>query len=744
MKEITKETALNLIAIFLIGCISFPSFGFQNSKTGAVYENADESGLNSKENLDAKINQQKKKEIPNTAKNFEDKSKQPQTLEQALTGRIVKAEDTLTKISTGWLYCAGGFPKVTGDLKVVYETLSAGRGFGHLVMILFYVIFVYGAGFGVEYAVRKVTAPIRLKLETRSTDNLFKSIINNLLLLLLGIAYFGVFLYFLIYFIPLSFPEESHQRMLAAGYLIPITQARIAILFFQFLFSPYSKASRFTPLSDYAAKQLYTWLSLVVIVSPVFARTILHLYQLGISHQVHTFLLGLEVWIPASMLWYLIIHNKRPMAEYIRTNSTHFEKGGFNYWFAKKWHILASLYILLMVALRQINLFLGKEQIWTVVYSLISLPTVIFLDQISWSALKAALAQKQENDEDSATRSNESIHQVHNVLRFLLAAGFFFWLLKMWGMEIGLFKVFIRAVAVTFIAVLISYFLWEYIKRVIDSRLKEESMQDDEEIEEMGKGGSRTVTLLALLRKFIFITIAAITILAVLSSLGVDIGPLLAGAGILGLAIGFGAQTLVRDMLSGLFFLLDDAFRIGDYVESGSYSGSVEHISLRSMRIRGARGMIYTVPYGSLGAITNFSRDWTVVKFDIRVPYDTDIDNVRKVVKKIYKKIATDEELGPKLIDKIKLQGVKEIDDSAIVLRIKYKTRPGDQFAIKRKLYKDIQIAFAEKGIEFAPRKVIVQIPETLADSKGELTSEQKIKHIGAAAAETVLESPKQ
>ena len=90
-----------------------------------------------------------------------------------------------------------------------------------------------------------------------------------------------------------------------------------------------------------------------------------------------------------------------------------------------------------------------------------------------------------------------------------------------------------------------------------------------------------------------------------------------------------------------------------------------------------------------------------------------------------------------------KLQGVKEIDDSAIVLRIKYKTRPGDQFAIKRKLYKDIQIAFAENGIEFAPRKVIVQIPETPAESKGELTSEQKMKHIGTAAAETVLESSK-
>src|SRR5690606_36442318 len=147
-------------------------------------------------------------------------------------------------------------------------------------------------------------------------------------------------------------------------------------------------------------------------------------------------------------------------------------------------------------------------------------------------------------------------------------------------------------------------------------------------LEEMDEGGgagrSRKATLLVLLRKFLMAVLVIMGTLMALSALGIDIAPLIAGAGVIGLAIGFGAQTLVKDILSGIFFLIDDAFRVGDYVETGSAKGTVERISLRSMRPRHPRGMIYTVPFGGLKILQNFSRDYIITKLDFRIRYDAD------------------------------------------------------------------------------------------------------------------------
>ena len=116
------------------------------------------------------------------------------------------------------------------------------------------------------------------------------------------------------------------------------------------------------------------------------------------------------------------------------------------------------------------------------------------------------------------------------------------------------------------------------------------------------------------------------------------------------MAIGFGSQTLVKDIVSGIFYLMDDAFRVGEWIESGSYNGVVESFSLRSIRLRHHRGAVFTVPFGSLGAIRNGSRDWTVDKFRIRVPFKTDINKVGKIAKDIGKQLLEDPELGPHII----------------------------------------------------------------------------------------------
>jgi moderate conductance mechanosensitive channel len=177
---------------------------------------------------------------------------------------------------------------------------------------------------------------------------------------------------------------------------------------------------------------------------------------------------------------------------------------------------------------------------------------------------------------------------------------------------------------------------------------------------------------------------------------------LIAGAGVVGLAIGFGAQTLVKDVISGMFFLLDDAFRVGEYIESGSIRGTVEAFSLRSMKLRHHRGALHTIPFGSLDKITNYSRDWVIDKMTINVTYDTDLDKAKKIIKQIGKELQADPEFAPHILETLKMQGVEQFGDFAIQIRLKMMTKPGEQFVIRRRAYAMIKKAFKANGIEFA------------------------------------------
>lgn len=222
-------------------------------------------------------------------------------------------------------------------------------------------------------------------------------------------------------------------------------------------------------------------------------------------------------------------------------------------------------------------------------------------------------------------------------------------------------------------------------------------------------GTTRLRTLLPLLRKFVFITLLAVVIMTALSSLGVNVGPLVAGAGMVGIAIGFGAQALVRDIVSGMFFLLDDAFRMGEYVEVGGAKGVVEKMSIRSLQLRHHNGPVHTIPFGEIKQLTNYSREYVIMKFELRLPFETDIDKVRKIIKKIGKDMVQDPELAPLMLGPLKSQGVMHIDDSALVIRCKFTAIPGQQFLVRRQAFTRIQKAFEENDIHFAPRRVIVE-----------------------------------
>ena len=187
-----------------------------------------------------------------------------------------------------------------------------------------------------------------------------------------------------------------------------------------------------------------------------------------------------------------------------------------------------------------------------------------------------------------------------------------------------------------------------------------------------------------------------------LAAMGVEIGPLVAGAGVVGVAIGFGAQGLVRDVIAGMFYLLDDAFRVGEYIQSGNYKGTVESFSFRSVRLRHQRGALYTVPFGVLGAVQNQSRDWVIDKLMVGITYDSDIDKARKLIKQIGLDLAKEPEFAPLILQPLKMQGVDALGDFAVQLRMKMMTLPGENFVIRRQALAMIKKAFDANGIKFA------------------------------------------
>jgi small-conductance mechanosensitive channel len=220
--------------------------------------------------------------------------------------------------------------------------------------------------------------------------------------------------------------------------------------------------------------------------------------------------------------------------------------------------------------------------------------------------------------------------------------------------------------------------------------------------------GSRLATILPVLSRILLVSSLVLAALLGLANYGVNIGPLLAGAGIFGLAISFGSQALVRDIVSGFFFIMDDAFRVGEYIDTGRQKGTVERISIRSFRLRHQNGQVHTVPYGQLGAVTNFSRDWATIKFNLRLSRESDIEVVRKLAKKIGQAMLDDPEIGSEFLVPLKLQGVADILENALVMRFKFTVRPIKASLVQREAVKRLYVAFKDQGIKFATNAVFV------------------------------------
>ncbi len=547
-------------------------------------------------------------------------------------------------------------------------------------------------GFGAEWVFRRAMRPVQrwlLALTLATVDERVRAVFTRLsygigLLLSFGLGSVGAFLLF-------DWPLVLKELLL--GYLIALLLVRLITVAGRILLAPGAARFRVVPITTAAANFLYRrWLMLAVLIG-VGWQTISLFSRFGLSP------LAAEWWGDAVGLLMVLVGLDIAW----RTPHASLSDAAAPSFVTRHRTSLAATASVLLIVLWCLWITQATQLFWLVGFAA-GLPAVIMIARRSVNHIlrppgfEVSVADAQTLDVIVFERGIRSVVIVAAalVLGHILDVDF----TSLTMDDTVATRVMRGAISVVVIA-LVADFLWHFVKALIDRRIAT-SLRRGEGVEDAGHA-ARLATLLPIIGNMLFVVIVGVAGMMMLASVGVEIGPLIASAGVVGVAIGFGAQTLVKDIISGIFYLFDDAFRIGEYIQSGSYKGTVESFSLRSVKLRHQRGALYTVPFGILGAVQNQSRDWVVDKIVMNVPYGTDLDKVRKLVKKIGEALLEDPEFGPEIINPLKMQGVVQFGDFAIQIQTKMMTKPGDaQFLARRRALLLINKAFADNGIGFA------------------------------------------
>lgn len=256
--------------------------------------------------------------------------------------------------------------------------------------------------------------------------------------------------------------------------------------------------------------------------------------------------------------------------------------------------------------------------------------------------------------------------------------------------------VLIKTLLRIFLIVGIAYVLNRVSKKIISQLRDRLITRHDNNIEEI----KRMNTLSMVLRYIVTTVIMAITVVEILHELGISIAPVLAAAGVVGLAVGFGAQSLVKDYFNGFFLLLENQIRKDDVVEIADKAGLVEEITLRYIKMRDYEGNVHYVPNGQITTVTNKSRDFAFAVMDVGVAYKENIAQVMQVMQTVGTELFNDPAYSPKILDKLEIAGVDSLGDSAVMIKCRFKVIPLEQWTIKREYLKRIKNAFDAQQIE--------------------------------------------
>lgn len=238
---------------------------------------------------------------------------------------------------------------------------------------------------------------------------------------------------------------------------------------------------------------------------------------------------------------------------------------------------------------------------------------------------------------------------------------------------------------------------------------------DDDDPTTLSEREKRAATIGKVVRNLTRVVAWGIAGLMILRECGIDIGPILAGVGIAGIAVGFGAQWLVKDFLAGIFILLENQFRVGDVIETAGVSGIVERITLRATTLRDLKGNVHVIPNGAMSVVTNMTKQWSRVVLDVGVSYRENVDEVIEVLKAVGADLEADPKFSEMINQPIEVLGVESFSDSAVVIRAMFTTKPLQQWAVGREFRRRIKMAFDERGIEipFPQRDVWMRTAES-------------------------------
>jgi small-conductance mechanosensitive channel len=587
-------------------------------------------------------------------------------------------------------------PQMPAEFARAGDSLAGELQDRGLLGVLALLAVFLGLGLGAEWLFVRATGRLRSwilglsaeTIEQRLMAMLARLVYGAALVSIFGLASVGAFLIF-------DWPPLLREILLE--YLLAFVELRLALVVSRFLLAPGGTALvkdadrfRILPMSRAAARFWHRRLNILVGWFAFGYATINLLNELGFdleARRLVAYILGLGLLaIGFEMVWR---HPAASPADGVSPSPhRHVVAWLVSGYFLLLWLLWVASAVLLM---------------WLLVV-LVAVPWAISGTQ---KAIAHILQPPGSAEAAAAVPSILAVALQRGLRAALIIAGALF-LAHAWHIDLvaltsrdTAFTRILRGSLSTVVIVLLADFGWQIARAAIDRKIVEAPTSGDQQSEEWRRQ-ARLKTLLPIFRNLLFIVLLVMVGLMALAALGVNIGPLIAGASVVGVAIGFGAQTLVRDIISGMFYLLDDAFRIGEYIQSGDFKGTVESFSLRSVKLRHHRGPIYTVPFGVLGAIQNMSRDWVIDKLAVGVTYDTDLNKVKKIMKQIGKELQEDPEFGPKIMETLKMQGVEQFGDYAIQIRMKMMTKPGEQFAIRRRAYAMIKQAFDANGVEFA------------------------------------------
>ena len=601
--------------------------------------------------------------------------------------RVVDAVDVLPR-TVDWFGKIARDPEARQEWGILLARLAAILGSGYLVAWLVF---------------RLLVQPRRTALAARSYGR-FAGIAIRFALLLLDAIPIAVFALTAYPVLAVVDPNEE-SRLVALAWINASIIVRIALAAGRFLLSPDTRSLRLVHADDETAQYLQIWLRRIT-GTAVFGYFGLQSAQLlGLKQALYQPLLhvlGLLVFV---LLFIFVMQNRATIGMMIQgridEGRARSMLSSLRIRLSRIWHLVAATYLVLLYGVWAIGIpngftYILRATVLTLVVlavtqSLLSLLDALFRRGLS---LRSDLNKRFPGLEKRVNRYFPVMQKSINAGLYLVAA---FTLLEVWGVDTyswftsGPGSVLSSAVAHIIGIIVVSLLLWETVSSVIERYLGETDVQVT---------SARTRTLLNVARNALLVVITIVSSLMVLSELDVNIAPLLAGAGVIGLAVGFGAQRLVQDVITGVFILFQDLMSVGDVVKLGDTAGLVESLSIRTVRLRDLSGTVHTIPFSAITTVSNLTEDFSYYVFDVGIAYREDVDAVIDLLRQIGSELREDKKIGPLLLDNIEIFGVDAFGDSAVVIKGRLKTLPIQQWTVGRAFNRLLKIRFDEAGIE--------------------------------------------